>query len=132
MKNILLITSEFPPLPGGIGTHAFHLAMGFTQKGCTVTVLTDRRTKDENAENLYDSKLPFKVYRVPRLSFGRTYLTRILKAFQLIQTDSDISIIASGKFSLWLGALLRMWYRSLKTLAVIHGTEIKAGGWWSR
>lgn len=131
-SNILLITSEFPPLPGGIGTHAYHLAMGFTQKGCIVSVLTDRRTMDDAVEQAFDSALPFTVHRVSRQTFGRTYFTRIRKAFQLVQKDPTVTVIASGKFSLWLGALLRIRYSKLKTLAVIHGTELKAGGCFSR
>ena len=132
MKKIVLITSEFPPLPGGIGTHAYHLAMGFTQKGYDVSVLTDRRSTDDAIEDMFDTSLPFTVHRVSRKSFGRTYFTRIRKAFQLVKKDPTSTVIASGKFSLWLGALLRIRYSKLKTLAVIHGTELKAGGWLSR
>lgn len=131
-KKIFIITSEFPPLPGGIGTHAYHLAMGFTQKGCAVTVLTDRRSTDDAVEDVFDTSLPFIVHRVSRQSFGQTYFTRIRKAFQLVKKDPTSTVIASGKFSLWMGALLRIRYSKLKMLAVIHGTELKAGGWFSQ
>lgn len=132
MRQLLLISSEFPPLPGGIGTHAYQLAMGFTQNGYQVIVLTDRRSKDEDLERNFDANLPFLVHRVPRMSFGRTYLARIKKTFYYVKQNKEITLVSSGKFSLWIGALLHLYHRTLNQVAVIHGTEIKAGGLMSR
>lgn len=41
-KKILLIASEFPPEPGGIGNHAFHLASSLQKRGFKIQVITDR------------------------------------------------------------------------------------------
>ena len=35
-KKILLIASEFPPEPGGIGNHAFHLASKKIKQGAII------------------------------------------------------------------------------------------------
>ena len=43
-KNILLVTSEFPPLPGGIGKHAFDLATSLAELGHNICVFTNART----------------------------------------------------------------------------------------
>ena len=38
--RLLLLSSEFPPGPGGIGTHAYQLARQLTARGWAVTVVT--------------------------------------------------------------------------------------------
>ena len=38
--RLLLLSSEFPPGPGGIGTHAYQLARHLTARGWVVTVVT--------------------------------------------------------------------------------------------
>ena len=38
----LIVSSEFPPGPGGIGTHAFELAGGLVRQGWDVEVLTSQ------------------------------------------------------------------------------------------
>ena len=48
--NILLVTSELPPLPGGIGTHTHHLAGQLHNLGYKVTVLSDSRTFSSQEE----------------------------------------------------------------------------------
>ena len=120
-KRILLITSEFPPLPGGIGNHAFLLSKYLIKLEYNVSVLTDYRSLKE--DNFFDANQNFKIVRVKRNIF--TYLNRFLKSISLIK-DSDI-IIASGKFSLWLSAILSQIFKNKKYVAVLHGSEIKAG-----
>lgn len=122
MKKITFITSEFPPLPGGIGNHAYFLSKYLQNAGYSITVLTDFR--EPNADNEFDKNQIFKVERIQRNAF--TYISRIVKAFKL-SYDSEI-IIVSGKFSLWLGALLKLIFLSKKVITVIHGSELKAGG----
>ena len=122
MKNnrILIITSEFPPLPGGIGNHAFNLAKHLVLNGFEVTVLTDERSKEEDHE--FDKTLEFNVVRIP-ISKPRLfmYFKRIRRAKQLSR-EVDV-VLASGKFSLWLGAIIKK-NTDAKLMAVIHGTEV--------
>ncbi|HQV36233.1 MAG: glycosyltransferase family 4 protein [Flavobacterium sp.] len=128
MRNIILLTSEFPPLPGGIGTHALQLAMGLSQNGYMVTVITDRRSDDWEKEDVFDTNLSFKVIRIARKRFGRTYWNRILQTiFQIIKGKQQ-TVIGSGKFSLWTIGFVSLFFRNNKYLGVIHGTELRAGG----
>jgi len=128
LKKILLISSEFPPLPGGIGTHALQLAKGLTKSGYTVTVITDRRSDNWEKEAVFDSNLHFKVIRIARKSWGRTYGNRILQTISHVVKEKKLTIIGSGKFSLWIIGFISLFFRNNKYLAVIHGTELKAGG----
>ena len=121
-KPTLILTSEFPPLPGGIGNHAYNLSKYLQQFGYNVTVISDYRNRAE--DTVFDQQQAFKIVRINRNI--ATYLNRILIAFSLAKSHQ--TIIASGKFSLWLGAFLSLFFSNKKYISVIHGSELKAGG----
>ena len=50
-KKILIVTSEFPPQPGGIGNHGFHLANQLSKNFYEVEVITDNRSVSGFEEN---------------------------------------------------------------------------------
>lgn len=118
-KKILIITSEFPPEPGGIGNHAYNLAKYLSKNTYNVTVLSDQRIEKDSA---FDKKQSFKVYRtqLKKIRF-LMYFSRVFLALKLIKNNEVI--ITSGKFSLWIGALATFFFNR-KYLAVIHGTEV--------
>lgn len=121
-KNILIVTSEFPPQPGGIGYHAFHVAKQLQLHGYGVTVLADQRSKSGEEEMNFDRSLKFGVKRVSWKSMRIwMYLKRLALLFSLIKTN-DL-VLASGKFSLWIVAFVSLFYKR-QYLAVIHGTEV--------
>ncbi|WP_310992266.1 glycosyltransferase family 4 protein [Aequorivita marina] len=118
----LILTSEFPPQPGGIGNHAYHLAKGLQENGYEVKVMCDTRSASGTEEVNFDENLAFKLERIPRqqmLLFS--YFNRIKTAFSLCR-NSEV-VICSGKFSLWLGGLLSFFFNK-KFIAVIHGSEV--------
>lgn len=123
-KKILIVTSEFPPEPGGIGNHAYNLSHSFIKENFTVEVISDQRLEDKNSEDKFDAKLSFKIHRIqflsPRLLM---YFSRILKGFKYA-SKNDV-IFASGKFSLWSVALISFFYNK-KYIAVIHGSEVNS------
>lgn len=126
-KNTLIITSEFPPLPGGIGNHALHLALQFQKNEYEVTVVTDQRSKNLCADIDFDTKLDVKVVRIKRKNPAvLTYINRIQKTFSLIRKNQII--IASGKFPLWMVAFMSLFFPAKKFVAVLHGSELGAGG----
>jgi phosphatidylinositol alpha-1,6-mannosyltransferase len=131
--KILIITSEFPPLPGGIGNHAYHLAKGLLENKKEVTVLTDQRSKKINDDVAFDEKLSFKVIRIKRYSFYLlTYFLRFSTILKVLIIDKPSVVIASGKFSLWLGAISTIFFQNKQYIAVLHGSEIFAGGFLSQ
>ena len=122
MAKIVLLASEFPPQPGGIGNHAYHLASGLQANGFDVKLVCDIRSGNGQEEEQFDKTVSFEVVRIPRRKFIlRSYLDRISKAYSL--TEKCDVVISSGKFSLWLGAFLRLFFNR-KFVAIIHGTEI--------
>ncbi len=121
-KHIVIVTSEFPPQPGGIGNHAYNLALYVSKNEYEVTVIADQRSALNESEKKFDIALPFKVKRI-RLKKHRVfmYVNRIIKTFQTIK-NADY-IIATGKFSLWNVALCTLLIKR-PTMAVIHGSEV--------
>lgn len=118
---MLLITSEFPPLPGGIGNHAYLLSKYLQKSDYDVTVLTDYRSEKE--DDFFDKQQHFSVTRVKRNFF--TYFNRFRLAFLLIKKSE--TVIASGKFSLWIAASMKLLFPKQKYTAVLHGSELTAG-----
>ena len=129
MKKVIIISSEFPPLPGGIGNHALHLALSLQKEGKEVTVITDQRSHTIEEDVLFDTTLPFKVLRTKRHRLVVvTYLKRIVQTIRAVQSAKMSTSIYSGKFSLWIGAYMKVFFPNTKTIAVLHGSEINAGG----
>ena len=125
-KKILIISSEFPPQPGGIGNHAYNLARQLQLNGFSATVLTDVRSKIGVVEQQFDDKLPFKVVRIKRYKFILyTYLQRILR-YRTLATKNKL-VLATGKFSLWMVGL-DPFFKSCNKYAVIHGSELNLKG----
>lgn len=123
MPKILILTSEFPPQPGGIGNHAYHLARGLQGNGYEVVLVCDRRSETGEEEREFDEGVEFQVVRIPRKKIiFFSYLDRVRKAFALGK-EADI-VLASGKFSLWMGAFLSFFLKK-RFIAVVHGSEIR-------
>ena len=116
------MTSEFPPQPGGIGNHAYHLGLYLSKNKYTVTVIADQRDIDNTEELDFDAALPFAVQRIPlRKQRWLMYFHRIAKTLPYFKQSHYV--IATGKFSLWNVALYSLFYKR-STLAIIHGSEV--------
>lgn len=122
-KSILIITSEFPPKPGGIGNHAYNVSNILCKYFNTVSVICDQRSTNVNVESDFDKNLNFDIIRI-RLKSIRIlmYLNRFFTTLKHIKKNNII--IATGKFSLWLTAFASLIFRNKKYLAVIHGSEV--------
>ena len=122
-SRLLLITSEFPPNVGGIGNHAYSLATALSSEGYKVTVQADVLGVDENKLQLFSLQQSFKINWIKRQkNLFATYGQRISNALKT-SAEADV-IICSGKFSLWIGFLIRLFRSDKKLVAVVHGSEL--------
>ena len=122
LKHILIVTSEFPPQPGGISNHAYNLAKHLQRHHFLVDLIADCRSFSSDEECVFDDDLNFKVHRIMRRKLRvLMYLNRIIILFKLIKT-SDV-VIATGKFSLWMVAFSSLFYNK-KFIAILHGSEV--------
>lgn len=131
-KKVLIVCSEFPPQPGGMGNHAYNLASQLIEQGYQVLVLTDYRSKTGKEETVFDASKRFQIRRVRRFKIILfTYVKRLLEARTLLKSEVPDILIASGKFQLWLAAF-GVRSRGIKRIGVIHGSEINLTNSWQQ
>ena len=122
MKKILLISSEFPPGPGGIGFHAYSLSREFQKNDdfilsilCNADYILAEKVK------IFDKTSGLNIIRFKR--FGKfTQIIRVIQFLTVIQRTKPDTIIFSGLFSLWLMNLV-FTRKKNKIIAIIHGHE---------
>jgi len=122
--RILIVSSEFPPGPGGIGTHAFQLAKNFSESGHIVQVLSpqDYAADDEILE--FNNSQPFSITRIVngKSSLGKG-LTRLKLLIDCINHFNPDVLLSSGLWTIRLGALIKPLHQKMKWLVIGHGTE---------
>ncbi len=122
--KILILSSEFPPGPGGIGTHAYQLAKNFALTSHAVQVLTpqDYAAEEEIAD--FNGSQPFAISRFigGKTAFSKA-LTRICKLNSILRHFKPDVVLVSGSRSIWMTSFLMTFYRNVPWVVVAHGTE---------
>lgn len=128
---MLVVSSELPPGPGGIGAHAEAVATGLLALGWEVAVLGSQDYVDDATRRAHNAGLPVTVSTFP--SGGSTVLRPIRRWRLLRRVLADHRpdvVLATGGRCLWLCALaLRR--KGPGFVAVVHGTEL-GGPTWQR
>ena len=125
-NKILLISSEYPPGPGGIGNHAYSLTKALAEKGFELFVITNADYAE--SERIYEfDRSQYKNIQIIRIQRSgiRTYYNRIRETIKVIKNNKINTILLSGKFSLWTGGILKMLGHRLRSVAILHGSEVK-------
>lgn len=132
-REALVMSSEFPPGPGGIGNHAFNLCCALARCGWKVAAIVDSE-KNKEAEKLHDANSNIEVVRVSNFRFrGLLYLMRVASACRVLwNLRKGSTVIASGRSPVWLLAFLSFFFRRFQYLAVIHGSEVLPTGMVTR
>ncbi len=114
-KKILILTTEFPPGPGGIGNHAYNLADFLNRNNIEVKVITASDFTDERAEREFDEKQKYGVIRFKRYdSRIRTYRERLKIISEEVKREDFTHIIFSGRFSLYASLFLKKFKDKIK------------------
>lgn len=125
--HLLILTSEFPPGPGGIGTHAYQLAHQLSLLGWEVTVIAkqDYASREEVAK--FNAQQTFTVLSVPN-AFAKPFdaLNRWRIARKAIAQHRPDLILGTGDRSVWVAAAA---HGSIPALAIGHGSEFGLKGW---
>jgi phosphatidyl-myo-inositol dimannoside synthase len=130
--RLLILTSEFPPGPGGIGTHAYQLAHNLCATGWEVTVITPQDYAAEGEIMAFSLRQSFEIVRlraVPGAPLELLY--RWLVTTRLVRSSKPDVILATGSRQVWLAALLSKIHK-IRWLAVGHGSEFDFGSAWQR
>jgi glycosyltransferase involved in cell wall biosynthesis len=123
-KKIAIISTEFPPSPGGIGNHANNLAKFLQKNSIKVDVIT-KIAHCTTSEILYSIKRKeFRIVQFPRFkSKFKTAIMRFFIVFKAFKRLKYSHVICTGRFSIWIGAFMHLFF-SGKYIAVTHGGEI--------
>ena len=122
--RILLISTEFPPGPGGIGNHAWNLARNLNNK-VHVDILTTSDYADKNACKSFDEKEKISIYRFKRYPFSLiTYIHRIFQIIKYIRLNNYSHGILSGYFALSMCSIIQLINKKIIITGVIHGSEL--------
>ena len=113
IKNILLISTEFPPGPGGIGNHAWNIARQLDKKfPVEVLTISDYESRESCLE--FDRQNGFYIHRFNRYFFPMiTYLMRIFQIINHLNQKDYSHCLVSGHFSLLMSIVIR--FRNKKT-----------------
>lgn len=124
MNKVLIITSEFPPGPGGIGQHALSLVLTL-HRSHQVHVLCNQDHTTEAEISEFNKNLPSNVDLHNFASRGTTfaYIRRALQALKLARENDYNYIIVSGLLPLWIGAFLKSMIRK-RVHGFVHGNEV--------
>jgi phosphatidylinositol alpha-1,6-mannosyltransferase len=121
--RLLLLSSEFPPGPGGIGAHAYQLARHLTRLGWAVRVLTIQPYVSTAESDAFNRRQPFAVTRLPeRDGGGLWWAARLRAVVAAARTDSPSILVATGRRALWMAAAVRALY-GRPWVAIGHGSE---------
>jgi phosphatidylinositol alpha-1,6-mannosyltransferase len=130
-KKILIVASEFPPGPGGIGHHAFCMSKELSNHH-NISVICNGDYAEKKEILRFDKKQKFKIDRYKRIGL-LTPIYRILKLVKVVWKEKPDMIVYSGLFSIWMiniGKFLSN--RKTKHISIIHGHEPIFGSIWQR
>ena len=121
-QKITIFSSEFPPGPGGIGCHAFHLADKLFQFGWDVQVITEQIYVDKIEASTFNKKQAFKIVVIPPLSSRITGINGYIISLISILKHRPSIVIGTGASVLKKTNFFSSLFKT-KLVFVDHGTE---------
>lgn len=119
--NILMLTSEFAPATGGIGTYAREIATAAVNLGAKMTVLAPDYSQSSLPE---DESLSFHLQRFRGgLHSMRDLPSKILLAFSRVKLD-DYDIVHAADWPFFIPLALSRRRTGARLLVTVHGSEI--------
>lgn len=119
--NILLLTSEFAPAMGGIGTYAREIAAAASRLGAEVTVMApDYAQQNEEA----DRSLPFEVVRFRGGLHSMGDLPRKIMLARRVVRGRRYDVIHAADWPFFIPVALSRRRTPARVLMTVHGTEI--------
>jgi glycosyltransferase involved in cell wall biosynthesis len=122
VKKILLITTEYPPITGGIGTYVYQLASAAAKRGHDVTVFAPDFGKPASELAGYDPG--FTVVRYSGGSYTIRDFTRYFSAVwrQLGAAHYDVVHAADWPSALMMRNVNR--FKRVPYVVTVHGTDV--------
>lgn len=119
--RILLLTSEFAPVRGGIGTYAREIATAASDLGADVTLAAPDYGKD-NADE--DRLLPFEVRRFAGGLHSMRDLPAKVRLARHLAGSGQHDVVHAADWPFFIPLALSRRLTTARTLMSVHGTEI--------
>jgi len=119
--NILFLTEDFPPMPGGIAMFLSELCKGLTRRGHEIKVLAHEMPDSDQ----YDLKQPYSIIRYPvpgRLSSVRIGY-QILR--QIIKKKPDVLFLGHVMATRGFPVLLFKWGFRMPYVVLCHSDDLR-------
>jgi glycosyltransferase involved in cell wall biosynthesis len=120
--NILLMTSEFTPAAGGIGTYAREIAAAAVRLGADVTVAAPDYANSGLARD--DRALPFRTRRFPGGLHSMRDLPAKIRLARALVAAGRHDVVHAADWPFFLPLALARNQTSARLLMTVHGTEI--------
>lgn len=121
--RVMLLSSEFPPGPGGIGTHAFQLARHLARLGWNVMVQSPQPYVSAAERDAFNARQPFAVAPLAEREGGVAWRAGRLRSIHAtLRSFRPALLVGTGQRALLTAAAFHTIYR-LPWVAVGHGTE---------
>lgn len=127
--KVLVVSNEFPPGPGGIGTHAHELSREGLGRGWSVTVVTNQDYVDPAEAAEFRAGSDLDIVETPRRRPAPLGLLARIRTIRGALRRRPAVVLATGVTSVWIVALLN---RRLPWVAIGHGTEFVTPHRWRR
>jgi phosphatidylinositol alpha-1,6-mannosyltransferase len=124
--QLLIIASEFPPGPGGIGQHAASFLRALPAQMSVHILANQDYCSPEQAKEYNSRELKPNHQFTPFISRNkRLYpMRRAIQAIRMVKSTCSERVIVSGQFPLWLGGLIKVLFPKRRVDAFVHGTEV--------
>ena len=122
-NKCLFITTHFPPGPGGISFHAFHIINKLRENHNWVFEIAANQlyaNKDEIHE--FNASYHSKIHTLKETPSLLSLVLKIVKLLLITVRYNPDVVVTSGKHATWFGAIIKFFLRK-KTIAFGHGTE---------
>jgi glycosyltransferase involved in cell wall biosynthesis len=120
--DILLLTSEFTPAAGGIGTYARELAAAAVRLGADVTVAAPDYDDPRVARD--DRALPFRMRRFPGGLHSMRDLPGKIRLARSLIAGGGHDVVHAADWPFFLPVALARKHTQARKLMTVHGTEI--------
>ena len=119
--KILLLTSEFSPAMGGIGTYAREIAAATTRLGADVTVIAPDYARDLASD---DRALPFQVRRFRGGLHSMRHLPPKIRLARDQVATASYDVVHAADWPFFIPVALSRRRTPARLIVTVHGTEI--------
>ena len=122
-NNILIVSSEFPPGPGGIGNHAYNLFKIFKSDNWNVVLFVKQLYVKISEKNEFNKNLKKPIYNIIDKTTIFSFLINFWSLNKIIKKHDIETIICSGLISTYLLGFWSFFKKNKKIITIIHAGE---------